>query len=419
MTNKIKLLIQNKSNKTILSNMLSLLVLQGSNYILPLILLPYLVRILGVENFGLLAFATATVSFFRAMVSYGFDLSGTQQISIARDNNKKLIEIFSSILMVKFLLAILSSIIFMILLLTINKFHIHWEVFLFTFLIVFGDVLFPIWFFQGIEKMKIITYLRLSYKAIFIVTVILFVKETNQYILVPLIDALGAFLAGVVALYIVKKNFKISFSLPKYVDLLFQLQNGWHIFISRIAVILYSSVNTFVLGMLTNNESVGYYSIAEKIYIAIRGLFGPIIQSLFPFLSRKYKENASHYYLTIKRLSIGYFIMLLLFSIFTFMFSSEFINIVAGKIVIESVNVLKILSFAILFAVGSFYSVLLIIKSEGKVLSKITLITMVVNLILVFPSIYFFGIYGLAWQFVLVQIVQSILQVKYNYEIWR
>lgn len=419
MIKNIKNRLQDNKHKTVLSNMLSLIILQGSNYILPLILLPYLVRVLGVEYFGLLAFATATISFFRGIVSYGFDLSGTQQISIYRDDNKKLTEILSAILAVKFILAILSLFILSILLLFFDKFNMHWEVFLFTFFIVFGDVLFPIWFFQGVEKMKMITYIRLSYKGLFVLSVIFFVLDASEYMLVPLLDSIGAILAGIVALYFVSKDFKVSFVMPKYSDVLFQFINGWHIFVSRIAVILYTSVNTFLLGILTNNESVGYYSIAEKIYMAIRGLFGPIIQALFPFLTKKYTENKLTYYHLVRKLSVGYFIALLLFSSLTFIFSSNLINIVAGKMVIESVEVLRILSFAIIFAIGSFYSTLLVIKEEGKILSKITLISMFINLILVFPLIYWFGIYGLAWQFVIIQALQSMMQIKSNFEIWR
>jgi len=415
----IQKLLQNKKHKTILGNMASLFVLQGSNYILPLILLPYLVRVLGVEYFGLLAFATATVNLLRGVVSYGIDLSGAKQISIHRDDKEKLVEIFSAILVVKFLLALISFLILSVLLLSVEKFSLHSEVFLFTFLIVFGDVLFPIWFFQGVEKMKMITYIRLTYKSIFVLSVIFFVNEQSEYSMVPLLDSLGAICAGFVSLYFISKDFNVSFSVPKYADVIFQFKDGWHIFVSRIAVIMYSSVNTFLLGILTNNESVGYYAIAEKIYVAIRGLFIPVVQALFPFLSKKYIENKEHYYVLIKKLSIGYFTALVVFSILTYLFSYQLINIVAGKLIMESVEVLEILSIALLFGIGSLYSSLLIIKAKGKVLSKITLSTMVLNFILVFPSIYWFGIYGLAWQFVLIQCFQALLQIRYNKEIFK
>lgn len=419
MIGKVKAKLQIKSTKVLVSNVISLFILKGSDYILPLILLPYLVRVLGIEYFGLLAFATATVSFFRGIVTYGFDLSGTQQIAVNKDNQKKIIEIFSSILIVKFILALITFIIFMFLLFFIDKFCMHWEVYLFTFLIVFGDVLFPIWYFQGIEKMRMITYLRISYKFIFVLSILLLVNEADDFMLVPLFDSIGAILTGIISLYIINKKYNISFVLPIYSEIVFQFKNGWHIFLSQISVIMYTSINTFLLGILTTNEIVGFYSLAHKVYLALRGLLSPIIQALFPYLSKEYNNNKNSYYKKARKLSIIFAIILLNISIFTYIFSSNIIHLISGKTIIESVDVLKILLFSLPFAIGSFYSALLVIKSESKTLLKVTSISMIINLILVYPSIYFYGIYGLAWQFVVVQVIQAILQIKYNFEIWR
>ena len=180
-----------------------------------------------------------------------------------------------------------------------------------------------------------------------------------------------------------------------------------------------SSLNTFVLGILTNNESVGYYSIAEKIYMAIRGLFTPIVQALFPFLSKKYLDDKTQYYKIIKKISISYFLILILLTFVVNIFSIDIINLITGKVVIESVEVLKILSLSLIFGIGSLYSSFLVIKAEGKVLSKITFLSMLINVILVYPSISIFGIYGLAYQFVIVQFFQAVLQLKYNKEIFQ
>lgn len=411
-------MIKNKDYQRIASNMLSLFILQGSNYILPLILLPYLVRVLGIEYFGLLAFATATISFFRGVVSYGFDLSGTQQISIHRDDPKKLTEIFNAILAVKFILALLSFMLLAILLLFIDKFHEHWEVFLYTFIIVFGDVLFPIWFFQGIEKMKMITYLRIIQKAFLVLLVIVLVHNKEQYTWVPIIDGIGAIVVGLVAIYYIAKHQGVFLKLPKSEDIIFQFRNSWHIFVSNLSVFLYSSVNTFLLGLLTNNTAVGYYSIAMKIYMAIRGLFTPVIQALFPFLAKKYKDNQMNYYKTVSKLSKAYFVILAFLAIGTYFFSQELVHLISGKAMTESENILKILAISIVFAIGSFFTSLLVIKGEGKTLSKITFVSMIINLIFVYPAIYFEGIYGLAILFLLVQIIQATLQIWYNKEIY-
>jgi len=409
----------NKKNKRLLSNIFSLFVLKGADYIIPLILLPYLVRVLGIENFGLLAFATSTISFFRTFVAYGFDFSGTQQIASNSDNTFKINEVFSAVIVTKAILASVSFIVLSFILIFINKFNENYMLYIFTFLIVFGDVLFPVWYFQGLEKMKFITYLRLSYKAIFLLSIMIFVKSNDDFILVPLLDALGYIITGLFSLYISHRYYHLQFIFPSLSSITWQLKNGWHIFLSQISVTFYSSINTFLLGLLATNEAVGFYSLAYKLYLALRGLLSPITQSLFPFLTKEYKTNKQTYYKKVRYISIMYSILLVLIALMVYVFSNDIIKLVSGNNIKESTNVLNILLFALPFSIGSFYSSLLVIKSEGKILFKITLTCMVINLCLVFPSIYFYGIYGLAWQFVVVQMIQSVLQVKYNFEIWR
>ena len=409
---------QNTQIKKILTNTFSLVILKGSNYIFPLVLLPYLIRVLGVEGFGLLAFATATVNMLRGFVSYGFDLSGTQLISRNYNKKEKLIKIFNSILIVKFLLALCLFIFLLSLVFFVDKLHLHWEIFILTALLMFTDVLFPIWFFQGMEKMKIITYLKISHKSLFVLLILIFVNNQNDIFLVPLLDAIGAFIVGIIALKIVREDFNMVFKKQKYIQIIFQLKYGWHVFLSKIAVILYTSLNTFVLGLLTNNESVGYYSLAEKIYMAIRGLYSPFIQALFPYLSKLYLKNQSKYFLLVKKITIGYFLSLVLISCLLYSFSSEIVYLISGKNIINTINILNILSISVVFSIGSLYSIFLIIKNQGKILSKITFISMLFNVLFVYPLISLYGIYGLAYLFLSVQIFQTLLQLKYNKEIF-
>lgn len=364
--------------KRLLENFISLSVLQGVNYILPLITFPYLVRVLGVEKFGLLAFATATVTYFQILTDYGFNLSATREISIHRENKEKVQEIFSSVMIIKFGLLILSFVLLIILILSFDKFRKDWEVFILSFGMVVGQVLFPVWFFQGMERMKYITFLNILAKLIFTIAIFVFVHETSDYIYVPLINSLGFIVAGVMAMWIVFRNFKVSFKLPCFYDIKYQLSDGWHLFVSTVGVSLYRSADTVILGLFSSNLIVGYYSVARKILSAIQNLQSPIGQTLFPYFSNRFKLIGSY---SAKNLLFKFskfvFFIYFIISILTFIFSNQLVYIVSGQHYSYSIYDLKILSIVIVIGGLNYYFGILGLVSLGhnKYFSKSVIAT--------------------------------------------
>ena len=150
----IKKFLQDKEKKVLANNYLSLLVLQAANYLLPLLILPFLVRVLGTDKFGLVMFAQSLAVFLTVFVDFGFNLSGTREISLARDDKNKLSEIFNAIMIVKLLLIVVAFGILCIIVNVFTRFSIDKNVYLLSFGIVIGQALFPVWFFQGIENSK-------------------------------------------------------------------------------------------------------------------------------------------------------------------------------------------------------------------------------------------------------------------------
>ncbi|HDD45377.1 MAG TPA: flippase [Candidatus Desulfofervidus auxilii] len=342
---KIKELIDSEDKKRLLENFFSLSILQVANYILPLITLPYLVRVLGPEKFGLIAFAQAFIQYLVILTDYGFNLSATREISIYRDNKEKISEIFSSVMITKFGLMIISLLILSVLVFTIPKFKNDWLVYFFTFGMVLGNVLFPIWFFQGMERMKYITILNIVAKGIFTICIFIFIRKMADYLYVPLINSTGFLVAGGLSLRIVSKDFGIKFMLPSFKAIKHQLKEGWHIFISTVAISLYTTSNTFILGLFTNNTIVGYYAAAEKIMRAVQGLLVPISQTVYPHISKLVSESKEKALNFIRKLvkivgSISFII-----SLSIFIFANLIVNIVLGLQYRQSIIVLRILAF--------------------------------------------------------------------------
>ncbi|WP_217524744.1 flippase [Vibrio metschnikovii] len=346
MLKKIKQkLTDTEEKKRLVSNILSLGVLQGANYILPLLTVPYLVRVLGPEYFGLLAFATATIMYFMLVTDYGFNLSATRQISIHREDKDKVNEIFSSVMMLKTALMVVSFGLMSLLVFSFEKFSQHWEVYFISFGMVIGQVLFPVWLFQGMERMKYITYLNIGAKSFFTVCIFIFVQEEADYLLVPLLNAMGFIVAGVCSLYLVKKEFNMRFAWQTSATLKFQLVEGWHVFFSSMAISLYTISTTFILGLFTNNTVVGYFAAADKIVQAAKGLYQPVSQSIYPLIGKKIHEDKqaglTFIHKTTRVVGTGMFVI----SVLLFLLAEPIINLLLGQQYQQSVLLLQIMAF--------------------------------------------------------------------------
>ena len=406
--------IEKRDKKRLFSNFFSLLTLQGVNYILPLITFPYLVRVLGVDYFGLLTFATAMVAYFSIITDYGFNLTATREISVHRENKEKVDEIFSAVMTIKFILMIFSFILLSIIVFSFEKFSANWEIYFLTFATVFGQVLFPVWFFQGMESMKYITYLNILAKSIFTVAIFVFIQEQSDFYLVPLLTSAGFIVSGILSLLLIRKEFGVTFKFQSLKVLNEYLVDGWHIFISRIYVSLYTTTNVILLGIFTNNTAVGYYAIAGKIVVAIGGLFEPANQSIYPYLARKYKDNFTYFVRFIKKTAFIFLSVSFLFVLIFEYFRDDMVYLITGSYNVEITILLSVFLLRVLtYPFGALFSNSLIIMNRKKEFMRVMNYTVLVDLVIVPPFIYFYQEIGLVVSFVSVLFIHVFLLLYY------
>ena len=279
-------LTNTENTKRLLANFASLVVLRGFQFLIPLITLPYLVRTIGLEKFGLINFALSLGLYFGAVIQYGFGVTATREIARNRDDPEKLSQIYSSTLVASCLLALLCVVIFIPIVFLVEQFREYLELYLFTIAFVVFQSLFPIWFFQGMEKMKYITFLSLGTSSMFLISLFAFVKEQNDFVLVPLLNATAAFITFVIAITLIIKHFKVKLKRPRIQEIKTIYQNGHHAFISQLAPNLYNNSAVFLLGVFTNNTLVGLYTAATKVIDAVISFSYILSNTFLPYLSR-------------------------------------------------------------------------------------------------------------------------------------
>jgi PST family polysaccharide transporter len=155
-----------------------------------------------------------------------------------------------------------------------------------TFGVVLGNILFPSWFFQGIEKMKYITIITVITKIIFTILIFILIKSEDDYIILPLLYSIVAIFGGVIAIFIIFKTHRVKFYIPKKNVILKQLKESYYYFISRVSNNGSRYLVTTIIGANFGNTIVGYYAIVEKLFYAFISLGGLVSQTIYPYMSR-------------------------------------------------------------------------------------------------------------------------------------
>lgn len=398
-------IITPKEKRVVLGNFASLSTLQGLGYILPILILPYLIRIIGPEKFGLIAFAQAFAQYFMILTDYGFSLSATRKISLCRGDKEKLCTIFSSVMTVKLILAGVS---FLILLVTINlipRFRQDWLVYILSFGAVAGNTLFPVWLFQGKEKMAYTAGINAIGGITYAISVFVLVRTPADYLYVPLLNSLFLLVTGILGLYIAFRKFGLEFVFQTYEDIQRELKTGWHIFLSIVAINAYTTTRVFAVGLLTNNILTGYYSIAERIAGFIQSFpMDSFTQAIYPRLNKVFIKNkgravrlmhrAQHYTTT------GFVICLPIL----FFFSPLITRIICGISYPEVVLALRLLIISV-FLVGAnaFKVQFLLVSGRTDLYSKLHIAAALAGLPLIFILIHYFSYLGAALSTIIIE----------------
>lgn len=398
-------------DKTIIKNIFSMFSIQGINYLIPLIMVPYLVRTLGLDGFGVYSIILAITQYFVIIADYGFSLSASRQISLNIQNINIVSKIFFSVILSKLIIAFFVFL-FITIFFIINKtFTQYYLLFINSMGIIIGTTFFPTWLFQGYEKMHWIAISNLVAKISGLILVLIFVNNTNDLWLAILIQSLVSMIAATIALTTAIVGKYVYILLPKIEDMIMQFKLGWSIFLSTFFVSMYTTSIPLILGYNSGAEAVGIYNAADKLKQALQGLIGPVSQAIYPRSNRLMHESrlkAIKFVVTISKILIS---LMLIGCLFVFYFSDQIIQLAFGVGHYDTAVVLKIIIWIpILVALANMLGIQIMLPMGlSKVFGKTYVLVGTLGLPLMFLGSYYGSYIGVSIISLLIELTITLI----------
>ena len=385
---RFKILSKNK----LFENIVALGTIKGLEYILAFVTFPYLVRVLQVEYYGMIVFSQSIINYFVLFTDYGFNLLGPKEIA-QQSSKTEQCRVLINIFLAKLMLLICWTVVFIIGLLILEYFRdTNIELYAIVYLTVIGNVLFPVWFFQGIQQMRYITFVNIVARVFSVIGIFLFVKEQQDYLLAAFCQSITPMVAAACSWVIICKQYSDVIPKPNKTGIKSELKEAWPIFASNIAINLYTASNIVFLGFLTNNTIVGYFSGAKKIIDNVTQLFSPISQAIYPHVSKKVTESKESAIAFLRKVVVVFGGGTFALSLFIILFADWIVRILLGNGYEQSILLLRIMAFLpFLIALSNVFGIQTMLTfGMQRDFSRIIMIAAVFNTCLVLPMIYFF-----------------------------
>jgi len=324
-------------NSLILKNLSFLTVLRFFNIGVKFFLVAYLVRVLGTINYGVLTWTDSIIQYFIILINFGFNIYAAKYIVENKKNTDSINKITSAVFIIKIVLFLVSFLALYILSFTeALSLYSH---FLFLMLLMgIGEVFFPIWYFQGVEKLQIATYITVFSRLILVVGTLLLVKTPEDLIIHILLIVLSNVIMGILGYITLVRSFDFKFSFVSIYEIKKILKEAYMFFLGRFLSLTFNSMTIFLIGLFYTMDFVSGFDVALKIVLVCIIPFDMLQQAVFPTITRNKNKKS------LKKLIFFSVILGIVFSIIIYQFSFELLSLFGGDELKKYSNVLKVLS---------------------------------------------------------------------------
>lgn len=380
------------------------------NLLFPLVTFPYIARVLSVKGIGIYNFSSTYVGYFVLIAGLGISTYAVREGAKYRNDRKKISNFVSQIFSINIISTLLAYAFLLISILVFDNLNKYVSCILIFSLQIFFTTIGAEWVYIIFEDYSYITVRSIIFKIISILFLFLFVRHKNDYLWYAAITVFSSVGSNIFNFLYAKKFCDIK--LVFHINWKYHLKPILVIFATTIAVNIYLSSDTTILGLIRSDYAVGIYSTSVKIYSIVATLLGSVVAVTVPRLSmlmgkRRIKEYKNIFLQVINLLNL----FVIPGTIGVIMLSKEVVLIIAGEKYLPSVNSLRIIALAIIFSNFSFVfsnCALIPAKRENAAL-KNTIITAVINIILNFILIPVFSYDGTSFSTVIAEFMTMVM----------
>ncbi|MCH6234017.1 oligosaccharide flippase family protein [Cognataquiflexum rubidum] len=406
-------LFKNKS----IQNFIFLITIQASNIVITLISMPLLIQSIGVDGFGLVNLSLSVIILANIMVGFGYNLSGPREVALHQNDKEMLSHIVSNIVFSKVLMALLATLGIVVAIFGLNMFREYQWILLFSVLLLFSEATLPIWFFQGLEKMKLISIANVFSKLLYLLGIVLFIHTPDQSKWVNFIMGAAGLGINMLLLLYIHYELEIKFYKPKFIQLFASLKENGLLFLSNIATHISVNGGLIVLSFFASAATLGMFSLAERISMVLRVFPSMVILSIYPNATKLLKDDLRKFVVFLRKAYFGSLVVSLFVSLLTFALAPYIIQLLSKTNLAESVTYLRMLAFVPLFACLNVANVVIFLARDQKELMfRSSWILLLYMLPVCFGLSYFYGGIGLSYGLLSTELMVLIICTILNFQ---
>lgn len=263
-------------------------ILTTANYLFPLLTFPYVSRVLGVTNIGIVNFVDSCINYFILISMMGINIVGIREIAKSKWNKDKLNRTFSGLFLLNTITTAIALVVLIIVTLSIDKLLGYWHLMLIGALKLIMNFLLIEWLYKGLEEFKYITVRTIIVKMCYVVSVFVFVRCSEDYHIYYFLSVMMIVVNSVINLAYSRKFVSMKW---RHVDVFYHFKPFFILGIYSLFTSMYMLVNVSWLGFVSGEKEVGYYTTASKLFEILIALFTAFTAVMLPRMSSLLAEG--------------------------------------------------------------------------------------------------------------------------------